>query len=253
MHTDVRPDQPASATAGPPPTDTDGPWQRRQALRHDIQHQVGTIMLLAGLLDGAADVGPASRLRLGQIEGEVRWLDQLLRAYDETDLAAAPLAAVPLAAVPLAAAPLDARSWDAQPHRGYRELIRLDVVADEIATALTLATTTRVTFDGTRVCAYVDRLALWRALRNLTDNAVRAAGPAGEVRISAGVEDGRAVVVVDDDGPGFGAAPPGLAGLGLRIARDMIAAFGGTVELRHGTLGGGCVRLVLPAAPGELG
>jgi signal transduction histidine kinase len=233
MHTDVRADQPASATAGPFPTENDDPWQRRRALRHDIQHEVGTIMLLAGLLDGAADVGPASRRRLGQIEGEVRWLDQLLRAYDETDLTAAPL--------------------HAGPRPGYRELIRLDVVADEIATALTLATTTRVTFDGFRACAYVDRLALWRALRNLTDNAVRAAGPAGEVRISAGVEDGRAVVAVDDDGPGFGAAPPGLAGLGLAIARDMVAAFGGTIELRHGRLGGGCVRLVLPAVPGEIG
>lgn len=237
MHTDVHADQPASAIAAPPSADDD-PWRRRRALRHDIQHQVGTLMLLAGLLDGAADVGPATRQRLGQIEGEVRWLDQLLRAYDETGPTAAPLDPVGL---------------DAGPRRGCRELVRLDVVADEIATALTLATTTRVSFDGTRACAYVDRLALWRALRNLTDNAVRAAGPAGEVRVSVGVEDGRAVVAIDDDGPGFGAAPPGLAGLGLAIARDMVAAFGGTIQLRRSRLGGGCVRLVLPAVPGETG
>lgn len=236
MHSDVCAAQPVSGALGPLSTDTDDPWQYRRELRHDIQHQVGTIMLLAGLLDGAVDVGPASRARLGQIVGEVSWLDQLLRAYDGTDPTTEPPATVPPATEPV--------------HPGYRQLTRLDVVAGEIVTALALATTTRVTFVGVPVCAYVERLALRRAVRNLADNAVRAAGPAGTVQVSVRVADGRAVLAVDDDGPGFGAAPPGLSGLGLGIARSMVAPFGGTVQQRASHLGGGCVRLLLPVVPG---
>jgi len=94
-----------------------------------------------------------------------------------------------------------------------------------------------------------DRLAFWRAVRNLIDNAVRAAGPAGHVEVTLYDEDGWAVVQVDDDGPGFGAAKPGLGSLGLGIVQDMTGAWGGHLQIRHRSRGGASVRMLLPESP----
>jgi signal transduction histidine kinase len=96
-----------------------------------------------------------------------------------------------------------------------------------------------------------DRLACWRALRNLVGNAVRSAGPAGRVRVGV-VGDGRwTVAVVDDDGPGFGEASPGSQSLGLGIAHGFAAVWDGHLEIHRGNLGGCRARLRLrAAAPG---
>ncbi|MFJ4189247.1 sensor histidine kinase [Kitasatospora sp. NPDC089509] len=96
-------------------------------------------------------------------------------------------------------------------------------------------------------------LLLGRLLRNLLDNAVRHA--TDEVLVSLRVVDGRAVLVVADDGPGIPAADrervferfvrldesrdraDGGAGLGLALVRSIAAALGGTaraVEPRAG-------------------
>ncbi|MER7842364.1 HAMP domain-containing sensor histidine kinase [Kitasatospora sp. NPDC096077] len=96
-------------------------------------------------------------------------------------------------------------------------------------------------------------LLLGRLLRNLLDNAVRHA--TDEVLVSLRAVDGRAVLVVADDGPGIPAADrervferfvrldesrdraDGGAGLGLALVRSIAAALGGTaraVEPRAG-------------------
>src|SRR5437764_8987347 len=62
----------------------------RSQVRHDLNHELGIIMLLADALATADDVGPASRARVAQILVETRWLDRLLRAYDEGDRACRP-------------------------------------------------------------------------------------------------------------------------------------------------------------------
>ena len=240
MRLDMHPDQsaPKQRPAGPDDLRRHGsqhddiPRQhdsrsRRRAIRHDIQHQVGTIMLLAGLLlDAETDTDNPSQQRLGQIIGEVRWLDELLRAYDTAELPTA------------------------VPDLPYGEVIWLDAVAGEIVASLKLATMCRLTFSGAEATAYVDRLGLWRAVRNLADNAVRAAGAHGRVHIGVLDEGEYAVVQVDDDGPGFGAGPPGLASLGLRIVRDFAAAYGGELQVAASEMGGGRVRLLLPAETG---
>ncbi|OLE21848.1 MAG: hypothetical protein AUG44_26380 [Actinobacteria bacterium 13_1_20CM_3_71_11] len=83
-------------------------------------------------------------------------------------------------------------------------------------------------------------------------NAVRAAGPQGTVDVRVSAETGWAVAQVDDDGPGFGEIPPGFGSLGLGIVQDMVAGWGGELEIRRGVLGGCCVRLRQPvAAPGD--
>jgi signal transduction histidine kinase len=96
--------------------------------------------------------------------------------------------------------------------------------------------------------AYVDRLAFWRALRNLIGNGVRAAGSEGRVEVRIAVTAAWVVLEVEDDGPGFGSVPAGEASLGLDIVMNFAAAWAGQLEIRRGVLGGCCVRLRLPTA-----
>jgi signal transduction histidine kinase len=201
------------------------PALRRQ-LSHDIRHELSTIMLLASLLDGASDVGPDSQQRARQILGEVRWLDHLQRAYDDT--------------------------FSEELIRPDPELIRLDLLASDVVTAIRLSTSTMISFTGAEASAHADGLAFWRALRNVVGNAVRAAGPDGRVEVRVEPVAGWVVVQVDDDGPGFGAAPPGTDSLGLEMVRECAAAWNGHLEIRRGDLGGCCVRLRLRAASPSL-
>lgn len=201
------------------------PAQLRHQIEHDIRHQLGTVKLLASLLTSADDVGPESRERARQILGETRWLHQLITALDDC---------------------LSDREPPALP---AGEPIRLDTFAAEVVAAVQLSTFTRILLDVQEAWAYVDRLGFWRALRNLVWNAVRAAGPEGNVKVRIYSVDGWAVAQVDDNGPGFGAGPRGIASLGLGIAQDLVAATGGELEIHRGAMGGCCIRLRLPSVP----
>ncbi|MGH8973157.1 MAG: ATP-binding protein [Acidimicrobiia bacterium] len=105
---------------------------------------------------------------------------------------------------------------------------------------------------------------LARVVRNLLENAVRYA--ASQVTVRLGVEDGWAVLSVEDDGPGIPTGERGRVferfarvdsgrsrrmggtGLGLAIAREVVVDHGGTVTIDDGGVG---ARLVvhLPAEP----
>ncbi|NRG19461.1 HAMP domain-containing protein [Rhizobiales bacterium] len=103
---------------------------------------------------------------------------------------------------------------------------------------------------------------LRRALRNLVDNAVRYGGKA---RISLSAGDQAAVIVISDEGPGIPAdklkdvfepfvrleesrsEETGGIGLGLSIARSIVHAHGGTLELENGEERGLKARVVLPS------
>ena len=111
-----------------------------------------------------------------------------------------------------------------------------------------------------------DRDVLKRALTNLLDNAVRAAG--STVVLSHGEQDGSAWLSVEDDGPGIApehresifdrfwrpddarARPGGGSGLGLAIVRQIAEAHGGTVEVESAPGEGArfVLRLPLPTA-----
>lgn len=87
----------------------------------------------------------------------------------------------------------------------------------------------------------------WRVLANLVDNACRAAGPTGEVLVTASSGEGTIEVAVADSGPGFGAGPAGTAGVGLGVVATEVLRHHGHVELRRASGGGALVRVVLPA------
>ncbi|WP_026401906.1 sensor histidine kinase [Actinomadura rifamycini] len=120
----------------------------------------------------------------------------------------------------------------------------------------------RASVDGDpRVTGVPGRLA--RVLGNLLDNAERHADRV--VRLTAGREGRDVVLRVADDGPGVPAADrervferfvrlddarsrdEGGAGLGLAIARDLVAAHGGTLTVRDAPEGGALFEVRLPA------
>jgi signal transduction histidine kinase len=142
--------------------------------------------------------------------------------------------------------------------------VDLDDLVFEEAHRLRDATSVRV--DTSRVSAgrvSGDRAALWRALRNLGDNAVRHA--ASQVAFALNVQDGAVVLDVDDDGLGIAVADrqrvferfvrldaarardAGGSGLGLAIVAEVVAAHHGTISIGNSGLGGARFEVRLPA------
>jgi two-component system, OmpR family, sensor histidine kinase KdpD len=115
---------------------------------------------------------------------------------------------------------------------------------------------------------WVDPIFADQALTNLIENALVHTPADAPVRLIARRDnDGRALLVVEDGGPGIpdddvdrvfeafyrgeGAMrTPGGAGLGLAIVRGMVEAMGGHVTARRSELGGLAIELDLPAANG---
>ncbi|HEY8882952.1 MAG TPA: HAMP domain-containing sensor histidine kinase [Dermatophilaceae bacterium] len=89
-------------------------------------------------------------------------------------------------------------------------------------------------------------VALSRAVSCLLDNAVRAAGEVGRVIIVVSGTDSFVTIRVIDDGPGLGHVPTNNS-LGLTIARALVSACGGAVDLKPGITGGAVAQIVLPA------
>jgi signal transduction histidine kinase len=209
------------AAPGSPPVGTESGdpalWRRR--IRHDIRHELGTIIMLASAVAVSEDVGPVSRERVEALLGETRWLDHLLRRLDAEEEGPAP---------------------------GGPERVRVDECVGEITAGLRLSSPRRIAYAAGPAWAHIDPLALWRAVRNVLDNAQRIARDRVEVRV--GVDAGWTVVQVDDDGPGFGAGAGGLASLGLGIVNDLISEYDGMIEIRRCELGGARVRILLPSA-----
>ena len=110
-----------------------------------------------------------------------------------------------------------------------------------------------------------DRIQLFRVLTNLLRNAAEAG--ARSVRISAHQDNTMLAVEIADDGPGLpeavrsdlfrpfaGSARRGGAGLGLAIARDLMVAHGGDIELVSTGASGTTFRLTLrPGRTGAVG
>ena len=124
-----------------------------------------------------------------------------------------------------------------------------------------------VTMSGPEVIARADAARVSSILRNVIDNAMRAAGPQGQVHVAVREHDQIAIAEVWDSGPGV---PPsermriferlvrldhgrsndsGGSGLGLAIARGYARAHGGDLTCEDPRGIGAMFRLVLPLEP----
>jgi signal transduction histidine kinase len=129
-----------------------------------------------------------------------------------------------------------------------------DVAQDEVHV--------RAELNGTFPRVRGDRERLRQVIQNLVDNAVKYSSAGGEVRVSAGLDEGSIRVDVHDDGPGIpvpdqelifekfgrsggGDARPGT-GLGLFIARSIAEAHGGSVDVESAPDEGSTFTLRLP-------
>jgi two-component system, OmpR family, sensor kinase len=127
-----------------------------------------------------------------------------------------------------------------------------------------------VTMSGPEVIARADAAKVSSILRNVIDNAMRAAGSQGKVHVVVREQDQFAIAEVWDSGPGV---PPsereriferlvrldhgrvndaGGSGLGLAIARGFARAHGGDLTCEDPRGIGAMFRLVLPLEPRQV-
>ncbi len=202
-------DGPLASVAGDEPT--------IRGVVHDLGHQIMTISLLAESVRGDACLPSAARRQADLLVQETARAICMI-----TDLGPAS-GKLPGAATAL----VDVRELAARTVR----LIRLEHQA-----------TVRL-LPGPPAYMQVDPMVVCRVLRNVADNAARAAGPHGTVEIS--IRRGAGTIIeVTDTGPGFDRLPHETAGLGLSVVRELLAAAGGQLEVSARPQGGTSVRAV---------
>ncbi|HYH06477.1 MAG TPA: ATP-binding protein [Thermoanaerobaculia bacterium] len=203
---------------------------------HEFKNPLASIRSAAELLANTDD--PAQREQLTtMIDREVARLGRLLHGVRE-------VSKVDAAVDTEAAGPVDLRS------------ILTELAAGQSAIDVAVPAHPVV------VTASEDRLV--QALRNILDNASSFSPPDGRVRATVAQENGRAVVRVDDEGPGippehlerifdrfFTFRPQSDArrdhdGLGLAIARTIVEAYGGTITASNLTPRGARIEVRLP-------
>ena len=152
--------------------------------------------------------------------------------------------------------------------------VRLDLMAAEVVSEVVEMGRPAVLLNAEPVTVLGRPLSLKRAVRNLVVNAATHGGGARvTVRLNSVEADGplRAVLAIEDDGPGIPEALMGQvfepffrvdparqtkipgAGLGLAIANEILARHGGRLTLVNRPGGGLLQRADLPAAPVEAG
>jgi K+-sensing histidine kinase KdpD len=90
---------------------------------------------------------------------------------------------------------------------------------------------------------------LRRSVRNVLDNAARAAGKNGAILVSVMPSRMGTSIAIEDDGPGFGAIPAQHS-IGLKIVDRTLSEAGGSLEITTSdALGGARVALSFPPQP----
>jgi two-component system sensor histidine kinase BaeS len=207
--------------------------KQRQQMTADIAHDLRTpLTVLAGYLEAMADgTLPATAARLALMQDEVETLQRLVA--DLRTLSLAESGRLTLQKETIATAAWLHAVHDAfTPQAAARE-INLELELTEPLPA--------VSVDGAR---------MRQVLGNLLANALRYTPADGSVRIAARAgEDGRLQLQISDTGPGIPAADlphifdrfyrgdkarsgdEGASGLGLAIAKSLVAAHQGTIDV----------------------
>jgi signal transduction histidine kinase len=189
---------------------------------HDIRQPIAGVLALAEAALAEADLPEHTRGRLEQIVELAEWQSDVLENWLEV--------------------PEDGGS----PGAGCADVVR--IVSDAAgAERLTWPGSLTLVWPPEPVASPVHPIILRRMAANLLANATGAAGPSGTVTIEVSRQDGRILLAVEDNGPGFGWLPGGH-GLGLSYVARAAAQHLGSLECGRGKLGGGRVSLWLPSA-----
>ncbi len=211
-------------------------------LVHDLRHPLSSLGLVAELLDSDDLPADDRRSSVATIRALCKDMARLIDGV-------------------LAASRLEAGVFTVEPRP-----TTVGVLVDPTLAAFApIAARRRVTltFEGAREQAItIDAVKLRQAVDNLVANALKFTPRGGRVRLSAGLEEGRAYVEVSDTGPGIAEAErptifdryrqgsrgraAGGAGLGLAIARGIAEAHGGTIRVASSDLPGAAFRITLP-------
>lgn len=200
------------------------------AITHDLRQPIATIRALVGSLK-AAEVSPAAlRWHLDNMEDQVDDLGDLVRALLDILVA--------------------------EPDADAREEVRLVEVNSSVAEVVQCFA---VTWQGRITTAFGEAAILptppqmfRRSVRNVLDNAARAAGKNGAILVSVGSSLMGTSILIEDDGPGFGALPVQHS-IGLRIVDRTMSEAGGSLKITTSEeLGGACVALFFPPTRDEV-
>jgi len=224
--------------------------EQRQSTLADVSHELRTpLTVIQGNVEALIDgVYPADREHLEPILEETRVMERLIEDLRTLTL-------VEAGSLVLHREPTELSSLLSEVAAGYRSQAERAGIQISVAVA-----------DHVPVLE-VDPARVREVVANLLTNALRHTPSGGSVHLAASAADSEVVVTVRDTGSGMGAqelarifdrfyrspGSPG-SGLGLPIARDLVAAHGGTMtatsELGHGTTVRFTLPLLAPAAPG---
>ena len=196
--------------------DSNGELRILRELCHDLSVPAASIKLLAQAAAAESDPGPSVRARLRQIASEAGRITDICGHVLEQPIA--------------------------------DNTADLHVLAADVAGSARSRYAGVIELSADAVTAAAHPVAATRILSNIVDNACRAAGPGGRVRLAVRRDGDQATVIVTDSGPGFGHAPSGKASLGLTIVATMVRRSGGTVRMGGSDCGGTAVTVTLPAA-----
>lgn len=188
-----------------------------RGLLHDLAHEVTTLSYLVEAVRGDTTLPADSGYRLELLSLEMSRMRDIIRhglAGDGAD----------------DATQVDVRELAAQ-------LTNLAQVAYQADVTL---------LPGPAAVVTISPVVLWRVLSNVVENAARAAGRTGNVTVAIR-QAGTTVIDVTDDGPGFGAGPPGSASLGLEVVTALLESCGGALAVQAPPQGGTSVLVALPA------
>jgi signal transduction histidine kinase len=147
----------------------------------------------------------------------------------------------------------------------YRPAQLEDIVAEVVTLlqpeAAASAVEIRHRADGLLPRMRMDAEKMKQVVINLVRNAVEAMPGGGGVEIRTGMENGRAHLVVSDDGPGlpdgvevfqlFVTTKPKGTGLGLSIVQQIVLQHGGEIFAGRAPEGGASFTIALPVLPAE--
>jgi signal transduction histidine kinase len=186
---------------------------------HDIRQPIAGVLALAGVALAEAELPEDTRIRLEQIVKLAEWQSDVIENWLEV-------------------------SGGGPQGAGRTDVIR---AVNEAAAAerLTWAGDLTLVWPPEPVFVRPHPVIVRRMTANLLGNATRAAGPSGTVTVEVSRQGRRMLLVVQDDGPGFGWLRGGH-GLGLAAVARHAARYRGRLESGRGSLGGGRVSLWLP-------